>query len=96
MKTIVKHIAVNDGKECVLRNGDHLYVEVRQRLEKIISIFLNDGYTLLQMQPILNLAVQKDGSWNFYRGGYDLVFTKQVDDDDEVEDTELLLQRALQ
>lgn len=90
MKTIARHITINDGKEQSVHNGDFLTVDIHPRIDAIVSAFLNDGFTLLKLTKNINPAIQKEGAFSFYKGGWDLLLTKVVDDDVEDTSDELL------
>lgn len=80
MKKIVKLVHVNDGEKNEVNNGDFLLVENYPRTEKIINAFLSDGWTLNSITQQVTPAVQKQGAYTFYMGGFNLLFEKEVDD----------------
>lgn len=90
MKTIVKLITVNDGKCEDFHNGDFLSVIDYPRTEAIISAFLDDGYVLESRTQRITPSVQEEGAYSFYIGGWDLLFTKTVEDDAEDDSDEFL------
>ena len=94
MKTIVKFFSINDGKQKQLVNRDFLHIEETVRIETIVSEFLNEGYTIKSCMPRVIPAINKPGAYSFYLGGWDIVFTKQIEDDEEDRSDELM-QRAI-
>ncbi len=90
MKNLVKLVTVNDGKEKEHYNGNWLFVENQPRSEKIIAAFLNDGWKLESFSHLYNPAINKPGTYSFYRGGCSLLFTKAVEDDAKDNGDELL------
>lgn len=90
MKTIVKLITVNDGKCKDFHNGDFLLVTDYPRTEAIISAFLDNGYVLESRTQRITPSVQEEGAYSFYIGGWDLLFTKRVEDDAEDDSDEFL------
>ena len=77
MKKIVKLVHVNDGEKNEVNNGDFLLVENYPRTEKIISAFLSEGWTLNSITQQVTPAVQKQGAYTFYMGGFNLLFEKE-------------------
>lgn len=90
MKSIGKMITVNDAKEVNVQNGDFLLVEYYPRTEAIISEFLSNGYTLISKTQRVSPAMQREGGYSFYIGGWDLLFSKQVEDEAEDDSDEFL------
>lgn len=90
MKTIVKLVAIHDGQENVIQNGDYLYVTHYPKAEAIITEFLNDGWILLDRTQRVTPAIQGEGSFSFYMDGWDCLFSKQVADDAEDRSDEFL------
>lgn len=79
---ICKLVHINDGKEKEIQNGDFMFVEEYPRTEAMISELLNDGYELKQMIPDVTPAVQKPGSFSFYKGGFVFYFEKEVTEEE--------------
>ena len=90
MKNLVKLITVNDGTPEIVQNGDRLFVETYPRTEKIITLFLNNGYSLVNMEPVYNPSTLEEGSFSFYRGRKELLFVKEVESDEPDSSDELL------
>lgn len=94
MKTIVKLINVNDGNEKVVQNGERLFVQSHPKTEAIIGAFLNAGYVLNSRTYRMNPSVQGEGQFSFYIGGWDLLFTKEIDDEEE-DDSDIFLEKVI-
>ncbi len=94
MKTLVKLINIHDGNEDVKQNGERLYIATYPRAEKIISAFLTNGWKLTDRTQLYNPAIQKNGSYSFYLGGWDFLFEKVVEDDAE-DDSDKILEDVL-
>lgn len=81
MKNLVKLINIHDGEEKEHHNGDRLYIESKPRAEMIIAAFLNDGWKLINATQRYNPSINQPGVYGFYLGGWEVLFTKSVEDD---------------
>ncbi len=94
MKKIIKMVHVNDGDSRVMHNGDFMFVETFPRGEKIIEAFTNNGWTLVNRTQVIKPAIQKEGVYSFYMNGWDLMFEKEVEDE-EVNNGDDILRQVL-
>ena len=90
MKTITKLITIQDGQENMVQDGDWLYVSYYPKADAIIAEFLNDGWVLLDRTQRITPAMQGEGNFAFYMGGWDCLFSKEVADDAEDKSDEFL------
>lgn len=90
MKTLVRLINIHDGQEKEHYNGRRLYIESRPRAEKIIAAFLNDGWNLEGSARRYNPSISRPGTYSFFLGGWEMIFTKVVEDDEEDNSDDLL------
>ena len=90
MKNLVKLVNIHDGNVKNHHNGDWLCIESKPRSERIIAAFLDDGWTLKAATQRYEPAVSKPDSYSFYLGGWDMLFTKTVEDDAEDNSDEIL------
>lgn len=81
MKNLVKLVNIHDGEGKEHYNGDRLYIESWPRAERIIAAFLDDGWTLSNSAPRYNPSINQPGVYGFYLGGWEMLFTKVVEDD---------------
>ena len=95
MQYFAKLVSINDGNEIAVQNEDRLLVETYPRAEKIIAAFLSAGWQLKDRTQRVTPAVNKEGSYSFYLGGWDFLFVKEARDG-EVDDGDRILQKALQ
>lgn len=94
MKTIVKFFSINDGQQKQLVNRDFLFMQEFPRVEAILSEFLSEGYTLQSCLQKVTPGTNQPGAYNFYLGGWDIILTKQMEEDEEDRSDELM-QRAI-
>lgn len=92
MKKIVKIVHVNDGDSKEMYNENFMFVETYPRSEKIIEAFLNNDWTLMNRTQVLSPAIQKAGSYSFYKDGWELLFEKEVEDDENNDGDDILNQ----
>lgn len=90
MKTLVRIINIHDGQEKEYYNGRRLYIESRPRTEEIMAAFLNDGWNLEGSAKRYNPSISRQGTYSFFLGGWEMIFTKVVEDDAEDDSDELL------
>ncbi|MBR2257509.1 MAG: hypothetical protein IJ899_09345 [Blautia sp.] len=90
MKTLVKLVNLHDGNSIDHYNGKWFCIESYPRLEAIVAAFYDDGWELVNRTVQFNPALQEDGAFSFYRGGWDFLFKKQVEDDEEDNGDEIL------
>lgn len=73
-----KVITVNDGKERELTDGDRLYICDHPVTERCINEYLEEGWSIVQMCPVINPAINQEGSYTFYRGGYTFYLEREI------------------
>ena len=94
MKTLVKFVNLHDGDSIEMHNGNRICIETYPRLEAIIAAFYDDGWELINRTAPFTPAIQEGGSYSFYRGGWDCLFMKRVEDD-AVDNGNEILERVL-
>ena len=94
MKKIVKLVNIHDGNSKEFFNGNRMYVESFPRAEMIISAFLSQGWKLENRTQRYTPAMQQEGCFSFYLGGWDLLFVKEVEDFAD-DDGDRILEEAL-
>ena len=90
MKNLVKLVNVNDGNGKDHQNGNNLYIGSKPRAERIIAAFLDDGWKLINLAQRFHPSILQPGVYSFYLGGWDLLFTKTVEDDSADNSDELI------
>lgn len=90
MRTIAKLVSINDGESVTVTNGNRMCVETYPRAEKMIEEFLNAGYELHSRVFRVTPAIQQEGSYSFYRNGWDFLFVKTIEDDEEDDSDEVM------
>ena len=81
MKNLVKLVNVNDREDKDHQNGYNLYISSMPRAERIIAAFLDDGWKLINLAQRCHPSILQPGGYSFYLGGWNLLFTKTVEDD---------------
>ena len=84
MKNLVKLVNVNDRHDKDHQNhlnGYNLYISSMPRVERIIAAFLDDGWKLINLAQRCQPSILQPGGYSFYPGGWNLLFTKTVEDD---------------
>lgn len=98
MKTLVKFVNLHDGNSIDVHNGNRICIETYPRMEAIIAAYYDDGWELINRTPQFTPAITSDGNYSFYRGGWDCLFIKKVEDDAKDNGDEILkrvIQRIL-
>lgn len=90
MRTICKLIRVNDSCETNVSVNDFLLVGTYPRIDAIISAFLNEGYELHSRNFRVTPGKHGTGESSFYLGGWDLLFVKNIEDDERDNSNEIL------
>lgn len=73
-----KIITINDGNERELSNGNRLYICDYPVTEKCVNDYLEDGWNIVQMTPVFNPAINREGDFTFYRGGYTFYLERET------------------
>jgi hypothetical protein len=84
VKTMAKKcklIRINDGTAKTLENGNFHFVEEMEWAAKYLERYLNEGYEVKHMVPEVTPAIQKDGTYSFYKGGFTFYLEREVADD---------------
>ena len=71
-------ITVNDGKERELSNGNYLYVCDYPATEKVVNEYLKEGWDIVHMTPVIDPAINREGDFTFYKGGYTFYLEREV------------------
>lgn len=90
MKNLVKIVNICDGNGTEYRSGDGLCVKSYPRVEWIIAAFLDDGWKMAGCVSRYNPAIVGIEAMNFYFRGWELIFVKTVDDDQEDNGDEII------
>lgn len=73
-----KIIHINDGREETLFNGNFLFVEEWPATAQIIQKYLDAGYEVKKIIPDFTPAIQKEGSYSFYKTGMTVYFERNL------------------
>lgn len=90
MKNLVKVVNIHDGNELEHFNAERLYIESHPRAERIIAAFFDDGWRMADCIRRYNPAVAGRDPLTFFLGGWELIFVKTVDDDQEDNGDEII------
>ncbi len=72
-----KIITVHDGQPETIHNGNFLYVCEFNKAEEVIDDYLDQGYEVKSIVPEYNPAIQEDGVYSFYKGGFSVYLEKE-------------------
>lgn len=78
-----KLIHINDGAAETLENGNFHFVEEFTWAEEYLNQYLRQGYEVRQMIPEVTPAIQRNGTYSFYKSGFTVYMEKEVADDDQ-------------
>lgn len=65
-----KIIHINDGRPQETANGNFYFSEIYPRTETELQTYLDQGYEVKHMVPMVAPAIQKEGAYGFYLSGF--------------------------
>lgn len=74
-----KLLHINDGCPREQNNGNWMHVEDYPRAEEILNRYLNSGYELKSMVPLVSPAELDRGNYGFYRSGFVFYLEREVE-----------------
>lgn len=75
-----KVIHINDGSASVLKNRNFHFVEQFDWTESYLNQLLREGWEVRHMVPEVTPAIQRDGSYNFYKSGFTFYLEREKED----------------
>lgn len=65
-----KILHIHDGNAVELHNGNRFFMEEYIRAEEEVDKLLEEGYVVKNIIPDVTPAIQREGSYSFYKGGF--------------------------
>lgn len=75
-----KVIHINDGSASIRENGNLRFVEEFDFTESYLNDLLSQGWEVKHMVPEVTPAIQGDGTYSFYKGGYTFYLEREESD----------------
>lgn len=73
-----KIIHINDGTAREITNGNRHFVEDYPWTEEQLNRYLNEGYELKHMVPMVTPAIQGEGNYSFYKSGFAFYLEREI------------------
>lgn len=79
-----KIITINDASEVELMNQDFHRVTELPWTESVLNQYLNEGYVISHIVPEVMPAVQEEGNYTFFKGGFTFFLERETEHDVEM------------
>ena len=76
--TECKIINFNDGTGVEITNGDWRFSEEFPWIEEELEKLFSEGFKLTHVVPMLTPALQGEGNYTFYRGGFTVFLEREI------------------
>lgn len=74
----IKIITVNEGNRTAVRSEPWFTVVEAQKTSQCIQEYLSEGWRIVQAFPDYSPAIQQEGSYSFYKGGFTFLLERDL------------------